>query len=112
MEEVAEKEGHNEEEEEDKEEGAGGRKRKRMGGRGGGSADGGDKKQVRGRNRPPFVKCLTTKQPFTVKELKHDLSGENEVIYESRWTPCSRVVEDDFQIYTNHLPFGMRVHRR
>ena len=35
VEEVAEKEGHNEEEEEDKEEGAGGRKRKRMGGRGG-----------------------------------------------------------------------------
>ena len=43
VEEVAEKEGHDEEEGEDKEEGAGGRKRKRMGGRGGGSADGGDK---------------------------------------------------------------------
>jgi hypothetical protein len=43
------------------------------------------------------VKCLSTKQQFTCKELEDDLSADNEEIYESRWTPCSRVVQDDFQ---------------
>jgi hypothetical protein len=58
------------------------------------------------------VKCVTTKQHFAIKELEDDLSGDYEVMYESGWTPCCRVVEDDFQICTDHLPFGMRLHCR
>lgn len=64
------------------------------------------------RNRPPFVKSLDTQQNFTRKELQQHLSAAYEVIYESRWTSCVRVVEDDFQLYTNKLPFGIRIHRR
>ena len=47
------------------------------------------------------MKCLTTKQNFTIKELEDDLSGDYEVMYESGWTPCCRVVEDYFQICTS-----------
>ena len=67
---------------------------------------------MQGRNRPPFVKSLETEAHFTINELEEDLSAGFEVIYESRWTPCCRVVEDEFQHSTDHLPFGIRVHRR
>lgn len=96
----------------DEDQGPESRKRKRMGGRAGGSADGGDKKNARGKNRPPFVKCLTTMKNFTITELETDLSGDYEELYESGWTPLCRVVEDDLQICTNNLPFGVRLHRR
>jgi hypothetical protein len=56
--------------------------------------------------------ALDTQQNFTRKELQQHLSAVYEVIYESRWTSCVRVVEDDFQLYTNKLPFGIRIHRR
>ena len=36
--------------------------------------EGRDKKKKQGRNRPPFVKCLTTKQNFTITELCISLS--------------------------------------
>ena len=71
-----------------------------------------DKKEERVKNRPPFVKDPATKQHFTIKELKDDLSGEYDVMYGSGWAQCVRVVEDDFQKCTDHLPFGMRLHRR
>jgi hypothetical protein len=74
--------------------------------------EGRGKKKKQGRNRPPFVKCLTTKQNFTITELENDLSGDYEVMYESGWTPCCRIVDDDLQDCTDHLPFGMRLHRR
>jgi hypothetical protein len=97
-----------EEENQEQEEEAMARKRNSTGGSAKGSAA--SRKSAISRNRLPFVKSLDTKQHFTRKELQQHLSADCEVIYESRWTSCVRVVEDDFQLYTNKLTFGIHIH--
>ena len=69
-------------------------------------------------NHPPFVKEDPTKCPdrrpqhFKATELEELFGGEITDLSEYRVTRCARALEDMLQLRINHLPFGIRLHRR